>query len=100
VKAGGRYRSAVCATEIIVVRAPSIEVNVECGGAPMIGIGDSANSQQVLDPALSDGTKLGKRYVDEDGELEVLCSKAGAGTLTIAGKQLSLKAAKPLPASD
>jgi hypothetical protein len=100
VKAGDRYRSTVCTTEIIIVRAPSIEVDVECGGAPMIGLGDTADAHQVLDSALSGGTKLGKRYVEKGGQVEVLCSKAGAGTLTSAGERLSLKTAKPLPASD
>jgi hypothetical protein len=66
----------------------------------MIGLGDTADAQQVLDSALSDGTKLGKRYVEKGGQLEVLCSKAGVGTLTSAGERLSLKTAKPLPASD
>lgn len=66
----------------------------------MIELGDSAISQQVLDPAFSEGTQLGKRYVDESSGLELLCTKAGAGTLAIAAKRLSLKTAKPLPSSD
>jgi len=42
---------------------------------------------------------MGKRYVDEGGA-EVLVTKAGVGTLSIGGTPLSLKEAKPLPASD
>jgi hypothetical protein len=100
VKAGDRYRSAVCTTEVIVVKAPSGESTLECGGAPMTGPGESVTGEPVIDPALSDGTQLGKRYVDEAGELEVLCTKAGAGTLAMAGKVLTLRTAKPLPSSD
>ena len=42
---------------------------------------------------------MGKRYVDESGA-EVLVTKAGAGTLSIGASPLTLKEAKPLPASD
>jgi len=42
---------------------------------------------------------MGKRYVDEAGA-EVLVTKAGAGTLAVGQTALSLKEAKPLPASD
>ena len=42
---------------------------------------------------------MGKRYVDEGGA-EVLVTKAGAGTLSVGTTPLSLKEAKPLPASD
>ncbi len=52
-----------------------------------------------LDPAFADGTQMGKRYVDE-GTAEVLVTKAGAGSLSVGETPLSLKEAKPLPASD
>jgi hypothetical protein len=42
---------------------------------------------------------MGKRYVDATGA-EVLVTKAGVGTLTLASTPLVLKDAKPLPASD
>jgi hypothetical protein len=47
----------------------------------------------------SEGTAMGKRYVDESGA-EVLVTKAGAGSLSIGNTPLVLKEAKPLPASD
>jgi hypothetical protein len=53
----------------------------------------------VLDPKFADGNVMGKRYVDESGA-EVLVTKAGAGTLSIGDVPLSIKEAKPLPASD
>jgi hypothetical protein len=36
VKPGVRLRSAVCSTEVIVVRAPGAELDVCCGGQPMV----------------------------------------------------------------
>ena len=47
----------------------------------MVPIGDEASSDLTLDPALSDGNLMGKRYVDENGA-EVLVTKAGKGTLS------------------
>ncbi|MDT5067852.1 MAG: hypothetical protein QOK02_4007, partial [Mycobacterium sp.] len=47
----------------------------------------------------ADGTKMGKRYVDE-GDAEVLVTKAGAGSLSVGATALVIKEAKPLPASD
>jgi hypothetical protein len=46
------------------------------------------------------GTQIGKRYVDEADTFQVLCTKAGGGTLALDGKPLVIQAAKPLPASD
>ena len=42
---------------------------------------------------------MGKRYVAEGG-VEVLVTKAGAGSLSLGRTALALKEAKPLPASD
>jgi hypothetical protein len=47
-----------------------------------------------------DGTLLGKRYADEELGLELLCSQAGEGALTIGDQPLLIKGAKPLPSSD
>ena len=46
------------------------------------------------------GTQIGKRYVNAAGDLELLCTKPGAGTLAIGGVALAIKGAKPLPSSD
>jgi hypothetical protein len=43
---------------------------------------------------------LGKRYVDEAGTIEVLCTKPGDGALALDGQPLEVKSAKPLPSSD
>lgn len=65
----------------------------------MIPLDAAKSGEYTLDPALADGNQMGKRYVDDTGA-EVLVTKAGAGTLTIGDTPLSLKEAKPLPASD
>lgn len=95
-KAGTRLKSAVCETEVMVIRGA--EVIVECGGAPM---GETRPADRSpLDPAFAAGTLIGKRYVDAAGTVELLCVKPGKGSLSIGGVALQVKDAKPLPASD
>lgn len=98
-KAGTRLRSTTCSTEIIVVKAPAADVEITCAGVPM---GDPATTEATAGgpPAPGTGTAMGKRYVNADGSLEVLCTKPGSGTLAADGEALTLKEAKPLPASD
>jgi hypothetical protein len=98
-KVGTRLRSAVCATEVIVVKSPAGDVDLRAGGAPM-GESGTEPAGGSVDPGFAAGTQLGKRYVDASGELEVLCTKAGEGSLSLGTEALVLKEAKPLPASD
>ncbi len=44
--------------------------------------------------------ELGKRYVDADGSVELLCTKPGPSSLSVGEQLMTLKEAKPLPASD
>jgi hypothetical protein len=103
IKNGTRLQSQVCDTQVIVVRSADSLDDLRAGGAPMVPIGgqeeSAASSELSLDPALSDGNLMGKRYVDETGA-EVLVTKAGAGTLSVGTTPLTVKEAKPLPASD
>jgi len=102
IKNGTRLQSQVCDTQVIVVRSADSLDDLRAGGAPMVPVGTenpAVDSALTLDPALSDGTLMGKRYVD-DGGAEVLVTKAGAGTLSIGSTPLAIKEAKPLPASD
>ncbi len=69
------------------------------GGTSMIGNADTAEGGSV-DAAHAEGTLLGKRYVDESGDLELLCVKPGDGSLALGGAALVLKEAKALPSSD
>jgi hypothetical protein len=94
---GKRLRSTVSDTEIIVVRPPAMPVELSCGGQPMTtnlaaeAAGGSTTESDIV---------LGKRYVDTDTGLEVLCTKAGTGVLSADGRQLTIKAPNALPASD
>jgi len=99
-KAGTRLKSAVCATEIMVITAPAGSLDLGCGGAPMIGRDESAPEGASLDASASAGTALGKRYANQAGDLELLCTKPGDGSLALGGEVLVLKEAKPLPSSD
>ncbi len=99
IKNGTRLQSQVCDTQVIVVRSAESLDDLRAGGAPMIPIGDEPDAGLSLDSALSDGNQMGKRYVDDSGA-EVLVTKAGKGTLSVGATPLSIKEAKPLPASD
>jgi hypothetical protein len=99
IKNGTRLQSQVCDTQVIVVRTADSLDDLRAGGVPMVPIDGDKSSDVALDPDFSDGNAMGKRYVDETGA-EVLVTKAGAGTLSIGATALTLKEAKPLPASD
>jgi hypothetical protein len=99
-KAGLRLRSAVCTAEVMVIRVPAGEYDLRCGGAPMLGAGESAVDAVVIDPSQAGGARVGKRYVDAQERLELLCTKSGNGSLTLNGAALLLKQAQALPSSD
>ena len=95
-KPGTKLKSVVCDTEVMVIRAGATAI--ECGGLPMAE--ERPAERQAVNPAFAEGTKIGKRYVNAAGTVELLCTKPGQGSLSIAGQALSIKDAKPLPASD
>lgn len=96
-KPGTKLCSTVCSTEVMVIKG-SGDIVVACGGAPMA---DSKPAELAsIDPAFSQGSRVGKRYVDASGAIELLCVKAGDGSLSIGGVALATKDAKPLPSSD
>lgn len=99
IKNGTRLQSQVCDTQVIVVRSTESLDDLRAGGVPMIPLDADKSTDATMDPALSGGNVMGKRYVDGTGA-EVLVTKAGAGTLSIGDTALNLKEAKPLPASD
>jgi hypothetical protein len=96
VKPGTRLKSATCDTEVMVIRAG--DGRIECGGAPMAETKPA--EAEALSPDFSGGTLMGKRYVDAEGQYELLCVKPGKGSLAVDGVALTTKDAKPLPASD
>lgn len=95
-KPGTKLKSAVCSAEVMVIKGSNIVV--ECGGAPMSETTPEAPAEINTD--FAEGTKVGKRYVDANGTVELLCVKAGKGSLSIDGNALQLKDSKPLPSSD
>ena len=99
-KAGTRLRSSVCDTNVVIVRSSEDAPGLECGGQPMVDVKSPVETAGTPDAAHSEGTAVGKRYEDTDSGIEVLCVKAGVGSLSIAGRPLTLKSAKALPSSD
>ena len=97
---GQTLASTVDATTVVVIRWPNADVELTCGGVAMVEPGERGVTTGQPDPAQSEGTQLGKRYAAEELGIELLCTKAGTGTLAAAGTPLARKAPKPLPASD
>jgi hypothetical protein len=99
-KAGGRFKSAVSEVQVMVIKAPPGEHRVQCGGVDMLGANAPAPEPAAIDSADSGETLIGKRYVNADESLELLCTKGGKGSLTLGGAALEIKQAKQLPSSD
>jgi hypothetical protein len=99
-KSGSRLKSQVDDTELIVTKAPADEVELLIGGHAAIDIKAEAESGLSIDPALSEGTLLGKRYGRDAGDLELLITKAGSASISLDGEVLTPVESKPLPASD
>jgi hypothetical protein len=99
-KAGTRLKSVVCDTQVIAVRAPAGDVQITCGGQPLVPVDDETGATGTPEPGQDEGTLLGKRYADEEVGIELLCTKAGKGSLWLNGAPMRLKEAKALPSSD
>jgi hypothetical protein len=101
---GEQLASTVCTARVAVIRAPAQgRPLIACGGEPMVpatsarppasGNGPDANGAVAA-------TLIGKRYTDAAETVELLCTSSGAGALSCDGAPMTVKAAKPLPASD
>ena len=99
-KPGLRLRSAVCSTEVMVIRAPGLDAELACGGVPMVGLTETAPTTAAILPGHGEGTLVGKRYVDARDAVEVLCTRGGEGSLALDSTAMSVKQAKALPSSD
>ena len=101
---GDQLASTVGAARVVVVRAPSgVRPVIACGGSPMIPASGAPRPPAPRPPSAESaesGVLIGKRYVDVEETLELLCVSSGAGPLTSDGVAMTVKAAKPLPASD
>lgn len=100
IKTGARFVSAVCSTEVVVVRVADRSAVLECGGRPMLAAGAARPCSATPLAGLDGGTLIGKRYGGPDAAVEVLCVKGGSGSLSVDGAVLEQRSAKPLPASD
>jgi hypothetical protein len=102
-KPGERLFSSICDTQMVTVKAPPEAVELTIGGLPPVTSAEEVGASGV-GGAVADGhgggAAMGKRYVDDAGTVELLCTKPGDGVPAINGDLLQLKAAKPLPASD
>lgn len=99
-KPGSRWRSSVCDTEVVVVKPPRGQASLECGGHPMVAMTTAKPEGLTLSQDHAQGSQVGKRYADDETGAEILCSKAGAGSLAIDGRPIAVKDAKKLPSSD
>jgi hypothetical protein len=99
-KPGLRLKSAVCSTEIMIIRSPPVPADIRCGGVEMLAPAQQPAPGARLDPAQSNGSLIGKRYVDAQDRVEILCTQGGAGSLVLDGVLMALKQAKALPSSD
>ena len=101
---GDQLAAAVGAARVVVVRAPSgPRPLIACGGSPMgpaAGGAPRPPAPRSASAGAEPGTLIGKRYVNADETLELLCVSSGEGALSCDGAPMSIKAAKPLPASD
>ncbi len=100
IKPGSRWKSAVCDGQFVVVRSPGAAGELQCGGVAVLPQVDSASPSGDIHPDHASGVLIGKRYTDAVSGIEVLGAKAGKGSLAFDGRPLSIKEAKPLPASD
>jgi hypothetical protein len=96
---GDQFASTACSTRVVIIRVPDrASPALACGGQPMV-------PAAAVPPAAAPGpepagTLIGKRYADATGDLELLCTCSGAGELSSDGVPMTIRAAKPLPASD
>ena len=99
-KLGSRHKSAVCETQVMVIRATPEPVDLRCGGVPMIEANEAVPAGVALDDLFASGALIGKRYIDGADTIELLCTKGGKGSLSIGDVALDVKQAKALPSSD
>jgi hypothetical protein len=99
-KAGTRLKSAVCDTEIMVIKASGGDHDLRCGAVPMLAMSAARDPTLRLVDAPAGGSQVGKRYATADEAIEILCTKGGAGSLALNGTPLAVKQAKALPSSD
>ena len=94
-KPGTRLKSTVCNAELMIIKAGDSD-DLTCGG---IGFDDSSDSAEG-DAGKMNGCVIGKRYINANETIEVLCVKTGEGSLYCNDEELMTKDTKKLPSSD
>ena len=100
-KVGTRLRTPTSTAEFIVVKAAASDGELQCAGAAMTS--EDVSNDDVSNEGSGNGGApilLGKRYTDAESGLELLATKPGAGPLLFDGRELGIKSAATLPASD
>jgi hypothetical protein len=96
---GEQLASTVCTTRVAVIRVQGSPL-IACGGEPMVPAASARPPAASGANGADAATLIGKRYTDAAGTVELLCTSSGAGVLSCDGAPMTVKAAKPLPASD
>lgn len=94
-KPGTRLKSAVCDAEVMVIKAGESD-NLTCGGVAM---GEAPEKTDGVEDQMNE-CLIGKRYINQEESIEILCVKSGAGSLYYDGEELMTKDTKKLPSSD
>ena len=76
------------------------DVVLTCGGVPMIGVDEEAPADATANEEHMFDCLIGKRYVNAEETIELLCVKAGDGSFGVDGQMLMGKETKRLPSSD
>lgn len=97
-KPGTKLTSTVCKTQIMVLRVPNEELDIWCGGMPMM-VGEPGELGRISPDHLG-GTLVGKRYTNKSETMEFLCTRGGDGRVAVNGTLLDIKQARQLPSSD
>jgi hypothetical protein len=102
VNSGERLKSSVSEVQVVIVRgAAGADVELTCGHAAMIPFDhDTVGGENGAASPDEGETLIGKRYVDKETGLEILCTKAGQGLLRCEHRLLEFKETKALPSSD
>jgi hypothetical protein len=93
---GVRLRSAVCSCEIVVVRAPGDVVDLRCGGHPFVALETEVATLPNIQADFDGGSLRGKRYSNEAIGIEVLCTTAGEGSISVGTTVLTIPPHRPL----
>jgi crotonobetainyl-CoA:carnitine CoA-transferase CaiB-like acyl-CoA transferase len=98
---GLHLRSTTCSTRLVVVSAPRSDVQLSCGGAPMLEVALDKDGDEATppDPEFAAGTLMGKHYHDETTGLVVLVTRAGRGSLSIDDRRLTAIQGQAPPSS-